>query len=299
MPSFNPPDPAKITIKVTQVLDRLFLLARTLATVSLVLAGFVLHANTPPQGAHGTIALVPVESSEVMNVVFQEKPQLIVGDIAIVGIPLFMTSGEQDVQVNYRDGRTESVSIKVLDRDYPEERITVTDEEHVSPSTANLERIREESARMRAAYNLFTPQPPDLLPIVQPVEGRNSGVFGSRRFFNDQPRNPHSGIDWAAPTGTPIKNPTPGTVVVVGDFFFNGKTVMIDHGGGFVSMMCHLNEILVSEGQRIDRGEVIGEVGTTGRSTGPHLHWSVSLSGERTDPAVFMATLNALHAASE
>ena len=277
------------------MIETLLRVTRIAVTVFLITSGLILHANTPPQGAHGTIALVPVESNEVTSVVFQDKPQLIVGSVAIVGIPLFMSSGEQNVQVNYRDGSTESVPFKVLDREYPEERITVTDQEHVTPSTMNLERIREESARMRAAYNLFTPQPPELLPIIRPIEGRTSGVFGSRRFFNDQPRNPHSGIDWAAPTGTPIKNPTPGTVVVVGDFFFNGKTVMIDHGGGLVSMMCHLSEILVIEGQRIDRGEVIGEVGTTGRSTGPHLHWSVSLSGERTDPAVFMATLNALY----
>ncbi|MCY4095915.1 MAG: peptidoglycan DD-metalloendopeptidase family protein [Gammaproteobacteria bacterium] len=266
-----------------------------LITVVLLLGSLSLHARTLPQGAHGTIALVPVDTPAVTSVTFQEKPQLIVGAIAIVAIPLFTTSGEYHVQLTYDDGRAENVAIKVLDRDYPEERITVTDQEHVTPSAPTLERVREESARMRAAYELFTSQPDDLLPIIQPVEGRNSGVFGSRRFFNDQPRNPHSGIDWAAPTGTPIKNPTPGTVVVVGDFFFNGKTVLIDHGGGFVSMMCHLSEILVTEGQRIDRGEVIGAVGTTGRSTGPHLHWTVSLNGVRTDPAVFMATLNALH----
>ncbi len=281
------------------MIDKLLIFTRSLVTLSLVSGGIALQASTLPQGAHGTIALLPIESSEVASVVFQERPQLIVGNVAIVRIPLFMTSGETDVKVSYQDGRSENVAIKVLDREYPEERITVTDQEHVTPSTANLERIREESARMRAAYNLFTEQPLDLLPIIQPIEGRTSGVFGSRRFFNDQPRNPHSGIDWAAPTGTPIKNPTPGTVVVVGDFFFNGKTVMIDHGGGFISMMCHLSEILVTEGQRIDRSKVIGKVGTTGRSTGPHLHWSVSLSGERTDPAVFMATLNALYDEAE
>ena len=265
----------------------------------LLVAGVALPASTPPQGAHGTIALIPLDNVGITNVVFQEKPQLIIRNVAIVGIPLFMKSGEQNVQVNYQDGRTEEVAIKVLDRTYPEERITVTDQEQVSPSAANLERIRTEAARMRAAYNLFTAQPTDLLPIIQPVEGRNSGVFGSRRFFNDQPRNPHSGIDWAAPTGTPIKNPAPGTVVVVGEFFFNGKTVLIDHGGGFISMMCHMSEMLVTEGEQIERGQVIGKVGTTGRSTGPHLHWTISLSGERTDPAVFMATLNALHEAAE
>ena len=270
-----------------------------LVTLCFGISATALHAASPPQSAHGTIALVPLENSaNVVSVTFLEKPQLISGDIAIVAIPLFMETGEQEVQVNYSDGTFRDVTIKVLERDYPEERITVTDQEHVSPSATNLERIREEAAQMRAAYELLTPHPTNLLPIVQPVEGRNSGVFGSRRFFNDEPRNPHSGIDWAAPTGTPIKNPTGGTVAVVGDFFFNGKTVLIDHGGGFVSMMCHMSETLVEEGQRIERGEIIGKIGTTGRSTGPHLHWTISLSGVRTDPAVFMSMLNAFHDAS-
>lgn len=295
MQSYETPISVMRSTKVYQIHKKRAWISGFAITVALTLSSAELHARTLPQGAHGTIALVPVETPEVTSVEFQERPQLMVGNVAIVAIPLFTTSGEYDVQVRYRDGSEENVAIKVLDRQYPEERITVTDQEHVTPSAPTLERVREEAARMRTAYELFTPQPADLLPIVQPVEGRNSGVFGSRRFFNDQPRNPHSGIDWAAPTGTPIKNPTPGTVAVVGDFFFNGKTVLIDHGGGFVSMMCHLSEILVTEGQRLARGEVIGKVGTTGRSTGPHLHWTVSLNGVRTDPAVFMATLNALH----
>lgn len=254
------------------------------------------NAASIPQGPHGGIAVVPLDAVEaVQSVTFLNKAQLIVEDYAIIALPLFHDVGEQEVQVTYDDGSIRNVVIKVLDKQYPEERITVTDQEHVTPSPRNLERIGKESARMRAAYARFSSQPPNLLPIVQPVEGRTSGVFGSRRFFNDQPRNPHSGIDWAAPTGTPIKSPAPGKVVVVGDFFFNGITVQIDHGGGFISMMCHLSEALVEEGQTIKRGAIIGKVGTTGRSTGPHLHWSVSLSGERIDPAVFMAVLNALH----
>lgn len=294
---FKRPDPAMRTIDANRMFEKWVRVAGFLVSATFLLSSFGLQAKTAPQGAHGTIALVPIDNTSVTSVVFQNEPQLISGDVAIVSIPLFIKLGEHEVDVNYLDGRTEKVIIKVLDREYPEERITVTDQEQVTPSATNLERIREEAARMRAAYELFTPQPTNLLPIIQPVEGRNSGVFGSRRFFNDQPRNPHSGIDWAAPTGTPIKNPSPGTVVVVGDFFFNGKTVLVDHGGGFVSMMCHMSEVLVTEGQQVDRGQVIGKVGTTGRSTGPHLHWTVSLSGERTDPAVFMATLNALYEA--
>ena len=244
--------------------------------------------------AHGTIALVPLDRDDVLSVEFQGRTQLQIGDIAVVPIPLFTDPDAVRVSITLTDGTVIESIVETLDKQYPEERITITDQEQVSPSEDSLKRIRRESALMREAYGRFSAQPKDLLPIIQPIEGRTSGVFGSRRFFNDQPRNPHSGIDWAAPTGTPIKNPAPGTVVVTGEFFFNGKTVMIDHGGGFISMMCHLDQIDVEVDQILERGEIIGTVGTTGRSTGPHLHWSVSLGGIRTDPAVFIERLNAL-----
>ncbi len=254
------------------------------------------RASSLPQGAHGSVILVPIKAAETVNkVVFEGRTQLIAGDFAVVAIPLFMEAGEREIDVSYQNGQSLSKRIKVLDRAYPEERITIADQEQVSPSATNLQRIRNEIARMREAYALFTTQPSELLPIVQPVEGRKSGVFGSRRYFNDQPRNPHSGIDLAAAEGTQIKSPAPGTVVVVGDFFFNGLTVMIDHGGGFVSMMCHMSEVTVAEGERIERGAIVGKVGSTGRSTGPHLHWTISLGGVNTDPEVFMRVLNVLY----
>lgn len=262
------------------------------------LVASVSFAASTPQGFHGAITLVSINDA-VESVTFMDKEQLLVGNVAVVAIPLFTEAGSQSVAVNYDNGSTEHIKFNILDKQYPEERIQVTNEQHVTPSQTNLERINKEAARMRAAYALFTPQPEDLLPLVQPVEGRTSGVFGSRRFFNDQPRNPHSGLDLAAPTGTPIKNPAPGTVAVVGDFFFNGKTVLIDHGGGFISMMCHMSETLVEEGDYVPRGEVIGKIGSTGRSTGPHLHWTVSLNGVRTDPALFIAMLNALYVPNE
>lgn len=275
-------------------------LAFLLSVVWLSLTASLSFAASTPQGAHGTIALVPLEAVKpVQQVTFLDQPQLILGNVAVVGIPLFTDPGEYAVNVSHVDGTSTTLSLKVLEREYPEERITITDQEQVTPSTLNLERIRKESALMREAYALFTPQPDNLLPIIRPVEGRTSGVFGSRRFFNDQPRNPHSGIDWAAPLGTPIKSPAPGKVVVVGSFFFNGNTVLIDHGGGFISMMCHLDEIHVEQGVQIEREHIIGTVGSTGRSTGPHLHWSVSLSGQRTDPEVFMRVVNALYESSD
>ena len=260
----------------------------------LLSAGFV-TASSSIQAAHGTIALVqlPTSSRAITSVVFQGKSQLIHQGYGIVAVPLDTKPGLYQVTVN-TDTDQSVIDLKVLDKAYPEEHITIEDEEKVTPPPATLERIAEETTLMRNAYALFSDQPVSLLPLHQPVQGRVSGVFGSKRFFNGKPRNPHSGIDWAAPIGTPIESPAPGKVAVVGNFFFNGKTVLIDHGGGFVSMMCHLNEIHVKEGQVVSRAEQIGEVGTTGRSTGPHLHWSVSLGGIRTDPAVFLAVLNSL-----
>ena len=252
-------------------------------------------AELPLQAIHGGVTVLPLtELEDVSAVRFEDKSQLMFKDYAVIAVPLFTEPGEYAVEVVHSSNQTTRRSIQVIDKQYPEEHITIADREQVSPSQANLDRIAQESKIMRTAYDLFSDHPDDLLPIVQPIEGRNSGVFGSRRFFNGEPRNPHSGIDWAAPTGTPIKNPTAGTVAVTGNFFFNGNTVMVDHGGGFISMMCHLDEIRVVEGQRVARGEILGTVGTTGRSTGPHLHWTISLGGVRTDPAVFMEQLNRL-----
>ena len=143
-----------------------------------------------------------------------------------------------------------------------------------------------------AQYRRFTARPLDLTPFQLPVTGRVSSVFGHRRVLNGQPRSPHSGLDLAADTGTPIQAPAPGAVVMTGELFFNGKTVFLDHGQGLVTMYCHMDAIAVREGDEVGRGQVIGKVGATGRVTGAHLHWSVSLNGNRVDPVTVMAILN-------
>jgi murein DD-endopeptidase MepM/ murein hydrolase activator NlpD len=163
----------------------------------------------------------------------------------------------------------------------------------VNPLQEDLVRIREESARMRAEYASFSEPLDSPLPFVLPVEGPLSSSFGRRRVLNGQPRAPHSGLDIAAVEGTPILSPAPGTVTLTGDFYFNGNTVFVDHGQGLISMMCHLSRIDVTEGQKVGRGDLLGLVGATGRVTGAHLHWSVSMNGNRVDPEMVMALLSA------
>lgn len=146
-------------------------------------------------------------------------------------------------------------------------------------------RERKQSARVMATW---TEPVPASLQLRQPVPGVRSSSFGLRRFFNGQSRNPHGGMDIAAPMGTPVKAAAPGVVIDTGDYFFNGNTVWVDHGAGLLTMYCHLDRIRARVGQRVRTGDVIGTVGKTGRVTGPHLHWSVCLNRTMVDPALFL-----------
>ncbi|HFC52979.1 MAG TPA: M23 family metallopeptidase [Gammaproteobacteria bacterium] len=205
---------------------------------------------------------------------------------AVVGIPLSAKPGRHTVTV--RGARQSQVFFTVKGKKYREQHLTIKNRRMVNPGAEDLKRIRREKREIEAAFNRWRDAAEVDVTFTLPVEGVLSSPFGLRRFFNQQPRKPHSGLDIAAAKGTPVRAPAAGVVVATGSYFFNGNTVFIDHGQGLITMYCHMDHIEVSEGDVLVKGQTIGAVGKTGRVTGPHLHWSVSLNGARVDPELFL-----------
>jgi murein DD-endopeptidase MepM/ murein hydrolase activator NlpD len=223
---------------------------------------------------------------------YQGKPVLVVHEqgqrwLAIVGVPLTSKAGPQNIVAKDASG-SRTLSFKVGSKRYAEQRITLKNQRQVNPNPADLKRIEKELAEQTRAYQSFSPGTPSNLLLDKPVNGPLSSRFGVRRFFNGEERNPHAGLDFAVGAGTPIKTPAAGKVILIGNYFFNGNTVFVDHGQGFISMFCHMSKIDVKLGQQLARGGVVGKVGSTGRATGPHMHWNISLNDVRVDPAIFI-----------
>lgn len=260
-----------------------------LSTLLLSVSAF---ANAVPDHAPwpGGIAVIDVGPAEAPRpiVEFGEQRVLVAkrGDrwMAAIGIPLDTPAGEASVRVN----TARDVTFEVNEHAYREQRLTVRNQSHVTPDEKQLDRIARERKIIDAALINWRDIALDSVMLAAPVEGRRSSSFGLRRFFNDQPRSPHKGMDIAASEGTVIATPRDGTVAATGDFFFNGNTVIIDHGQGFVTMYCHLSMIGVEEGVSVGTGDSIGTVGSTGRVTGPHLHFGTYLNGTAVDPALLL-----------
>jgi len=243
------------------------------------------NATSVPGGVYAWS--VPAGASDIR---FQNNPVFVVGQTALVGIPIRQALGPAQITFVY-EGQDQTHTFEIVDKRYTEQRITLQNKEMVSPNPKQLERIRAESKRQRAIYATVS-APMDLSTgFSMPLEGITTSLYGHRRFFNDQPRSPHSGLDIAAPTGTPIVAPAQARVALVDDLYYNGKSVFLDHGQGLITMYCHLSEQTVSTGELVQQDQVIGLVGATGRVTGPHLHWSVSLNGYRIDPLAFREAL--------
>ena len=250
--------------------------------------GFITRLLNKP--VPGGVAVVTLPEQDIApRVRYQDQPVLVIREdnqrwIAIAGIPLTVKPGTEQLLLD----NGQKLSFNVGNRNYPAQHIKLSNQQHVTPDPEHLKRIQRELDEQINAYKTFSSRQPSNLMLDRPVDGRLSSAFGLRRIFNGEERNPHSGLDFAAPTGTPIKSPAAGEVILVGDYFFNGKTVFVDHGQGLISMFCHLSSIDVKVGDELGRGEVLGKVGATGRATGPHLHWNVSLNNARVDPSIFI-----------
>ncbi|WP_243302870.1 peptidoglycan DD-metalloendopeptidase family protein [Geothrix oryzisoli] len=202
---------------------------------------------------------------------------------AVVGIPLSAKVGQDAIEV-----AGHAVSFTIKPKRYPEQRIRLKDQRLVTPNPEDEARIAREQALMAPAWKAW---PEGLVPSLrfhQPTPGGLTSSFGLRRVFNGEPRAPHAGLDIKAPAGQAVRAPAAGVVVLTGDFFFSGNAVFLAHGEGVVSLFAHLSKVTVKQGQVVKAGDLLGSVGMTGRATGPHLHWSLSLNNARVDPRLFL-----------
>jgi murein DD-endopeptidase MepM/ murein hydrolase activator NlpD len=271
---------------------------------SLCLVAFALGAALPGATATavslpresrvpGGIALIPVAgaTTEPVATFEQRRVALVRRDsewVAVVGIPLDAEPGPHRIEIESAGQRT-TTTFEVRDKAYATQRLKITNPRQVDPNRDDLERIAAERTRILTALGHYDDERAPDFALDAPVGGPRSSSFGLRRYFNDQPRSPHSGMDIAAARGTAVAAPEDGVVVETGDFFFNGNTVLVDHGSGLVTMYCHLDTIDVAAGETVKTGQRLGTVGATGRVTGPHLHFGTAISGVFVDPALLLA----------
>ncbi len=254
------------------------------------LGAAALPTHSPVPGGIAVIDLGPTGST-TPTAHWGAQPVAVVRDrgrwFALLGIPLDTLPGDLDISIASVSGAsTRHVAVHI--KNYPEQRLTIKDKRKVEPNPDDLARIEGEQKVTEAIKRRFS-APAPATDFALPAKGPLSSRFGLRRIFNGLPRNPHAGLDVAVGTGAPVTAPADGVVANVGDYFFNGNTVFIDHGQGLITAYMHLSRTDVQTGQPVKKGERIGAVGATGRVTGPHLHWAVILNNTAVDPELFLS----------
>ncbi len=209
------------------------------------------------------------------------------GAAALIGVDLDAKAATLPVEVELRSGARERARLEIRAKTFPEERLTVP-KTYVEPDPQTLRRIEREQKRLAALWPNVLTAPLWSGAFALPCDGPAGSPFGLRRFFNGEPRSPHAGIDFKAPQGAPVHASNRGRVVLADELFFTGNTVVVDHGLGLFTMYIHLSKMEVRAGDSVDKGTEIGQVGMTGRATGPHLHFAVRVGDARIDPAALL-----------
>ena len=275
--------------------------ARATWKLSAVLAGAALiagvgHAGALPRESRvpGGVALLRVgDATEPRPAVSRDGVPVWVSRqatqwVAAVGLPLSLQPGEQQVEVRSTNGAARTITFTVKPKRYPVQHVTLRDQAMVEPPADVMARIERESAHLKVVRSQWRETAATDAAFVQPARGRLSGRFGGSRVLNGKPRAPHAGLDVAVMTGTAVLAPADGVVLDIGDYYFCGKTMFIDHGNGLLSLFCHLSEWDARVGDSVRKGQAVARSGATGRASGPHLHWSVYLNGTSVEPELFL-----------
>lgn len=244
----------------------------------------LLRTSSDLQAVHGTAFGDRLSFSQVAEGDWQ----------ALIGIDLNVPPGEHSVELRIagateRESTFEDILI-IRSKQFATRRLQVS-EKYVNPPPEILNRIRNEARQTSAILAAVEPRKLWDGPFTVPVSGKPTSSFGRRSILNGQPRSPHSGTDFRAASGTPIRAPNSGRIALISNRYFSGNTIILDHGQGLYSLFAHLSAVSVSPGEMVDRGDLLGQVGSTGRVTGPHLHWSVRLSENRVDPLALVQVL--------
>ncbi|MGH8397359.1 MAG: peptidoglycan DD-metalloendopeptidase family protein [Gammaproteobacteria bacterium] len=250
----------------------------------------VLPKNEPVPGG---VIVMQLPASNTAPVVHFDGHRIMVVNYeshwyAVTGIPLSTAPGEKTLDVKTVSEPLLQLKFSIVPKEYPEQRLVIKNPKLVNPSARELDRIEREQAHLHHVLNRWVPDHAPDLSFIWPAKGPETSGFGLRRFYNGEARSPHSGIDLGAPAGSRVLAPADGVVADVGDYYFCGHTLTIDLGQGLYSVYCHLSKITVTRGQHVKQGQAVGNIGATGRTTGPNLHWTVSLNGTPVDPHAFI-----------